>query len=829
MSNDSDKLRVKKVNFGIDLGTTTSIISHCEGNDTPIIPNLISNMNFTPSAVAIDEDGVVTVGESAKRLSLMDEENAVSEFKLKMGMPYKFTFKDSGREMLPEELSAEVLKDLKNSVKKQLNLDIRSAVITVPADFGPIRIDATRKAAELAGFEFAPILMEPVAAANAYANLSEDKGTWLIYDLGGGTFDVSVVRLTDDDFMNLSHSGDERLGGNLIDWDIVFNIFAKKVRDDLGLSDFNGKNKSKYKKEFAKLKGAAEEAKKDLSRLDKVKVIVESLLIHDNQLYDFKYSLTKDELSEIMKPYIKRTINHCNEALKKANLTESEVDYLILVGGSTISPIVRESLENEFDIPLKYDVDPTTVVARGAALYAGDIPVPGFCPPSLDQFGLKLNYEAIGPMDEEFYVSGEILSTEVDDFDGFSIEVINIKTKRSTGKILVEDDGSFEFDLIPEDEINKYSINLYDSDGNLVEIDKNSPNAIEYKVHKAPDVVLPHTIGLGLASDKLFILAKEGTPLPYSKMQPFKTTAEVTKGDKESYIIMPLYNGTAKVASNNEKIGELIITGDMVNKTLLKGSAVTANVHIDESRLMNFEVNVLDIGQKFSIKIYPEIDIPTLDEVVTKFNKAKNEYEDLKLKCANEEINDEIESYLNQIVDENIIENIERFIETSENDEDDLIQANKLINNFNEILNNIRSFFDDKEEFKNIKQLRDEIRDLVKEKGTREDEEEFEEISQEIDNAISNDDSMRIEQLKGMLFEIKFRLEDPCEQIKQAMIYLLFMADYQSGTDNIVNDLKRQGMEALNNDDCPAMANIAGNLIQFVEDPTTPIKIPGLE
>ena len=827
MANESDKLRAKKVNFGIDLGTTTSIISHCEGNDTPIIPNLISNMNFTPSAVAIDEDGVVTVGESAKRLSLKDEENAVAEFKLKMGMPYIYTFKDSGREMLPEELSAEVLKDLKNSVKKQLNLDISSAVITVPADFGPIRIDATRKAAKLAGFEFAPILMEPVAAANAYANLSQDKGTWLIYDLGGGTFDVSVVRLTNDDFMNLSHSGDERLGGNLIDWDIVYNIFAKKVRDDLGISDFNGKNKLKYKREFAKLKGAAEEAKKDLSRLDKVKVIVESLLVHDNQLYDFKYSLTKEELSEIMKPYIKRTINHCNEALKKANLTESEVDYLILVGGSTISPIVRESLENEFDIPLKYDIDPTTVVAKGAALYAGDIPDPGYHPPKISKFGLKLNYEATGPIDEEFYVSGEILSTEVDDFDGFSIEVINTKTKRSSGKILVEDDGTFEIDLIPEDKINKYSINLYDSSGNLVEIDENSPNAIEYKVRRIPDVVLPHTIGLGLADDTLFVLAKEGVNLPYTNMEPFKTTAEVTKGDKESYISMPLYNGTAKVASNNEKIGELIISGDMVKKTMLKGSEVTATATIDKSRLMNFEVNVLDIGQKFSIEIYPEIDRPTLDAVVTKFNKAKNEYEDLKLKCAHEEINEEIESYLNQIIDENIIENIERFIETSENDEDDLIQANKLINKFNEILNNISAFFEDKEEFENIKILRDEIRDLVKEKGTREDEEEFEAISQEIDDAISNDDSVRIEQLKSMLFEIKFRLEDPCEQIKQAMIYLLFIADYKSGNENIINDLKQQGMEALNNDDCPAMANIAGNLINFIQGDG--ITIPGLE
>ena len=815
MSNNSEEFRTKTVDFGIDLGTTTSIIAHCEGNDTPIIPNLISNRNFTPSAVAIDEDGNALVGEAGKRQTLFDPDNAAAEFKLNMGMNKKYFFKDSGKEMLPEELSAEVLKDLKNSVYKQLDMKVNSAVITVPADFGPIQNKATKKAAELAGFKFTPIIMEPVAAAYAYSNASNENGTWLIYDLGGGTFDVSIVKLEDEEFENLAHSGDEHLGGNLIDWDIVYKIFAKKVSDDLGLDDFNKKNVDKYRKAFAKLKGAAEEAKKDLSGTDKAKIFVDSLLVHDNELYDFKYTLTKEELEEIMQSYIKRTINHCNDAMKKAKLTTNDIDYIILVGGSTLSPVIRESLEKTFNIPLKYDIDPTTVVARGAALFAGTIPDPHIEIPS-GKFGLKLDYVATGPLDEEFFVSGEVLSDKVDDFSGFAIEAINIKTKRSTGKISVEDDGFFEFELMPEDETNRYSISLYDSSGSLVELDENSANAIEYTVGFEQQIILPHTLGLGLYDDTLFILAKEGSRLPYHNMSPFKTTAEVTKDDENSFISMPLYNGTAKVASNNEKVGELLISGADVRKTILKGSEITITVDIDKSRVMTFDVNVLDIGQTFDFEIDPSIQKFTFDEVNNKFIKAKSDYESIKLKCSTENINEEIESYLAQIEEENIIENINGFLESAENDEGALNQANKLINKLNEILNNITKYFDNKSEIEEVLNLREEVRDLVNANGTKEEEDEFENLSRQLDEAIENEDSFKIDQIKNSLLGLKAScIDDPVEELKKALLYLMMFAEYRDEDASLVSDLKQQASDALNNENVPQMANVAQKLMNL--------------
>ena len=810
MTNNPEELRTRMINYGIDLGTTTSIIAHCEGNDTPVVPNLISGRNYTPSAVAIDEEGLIDVGEAAKRLSLSDESNAAAEFKLDMGMNRKYHFEKANMDLLPEQLSAEVLKELKNSVLDQLGQEITSAVITVPADFGLIKVNATRKAAELAGFKDTPIIMEPVAAAYSYSNYLDEDGTWMMYDLGGGTFDVSIVKLENDEFKNLSHSGDERLGGNLIDWDIVEKIFAKKIREDLHIEDFY-RNEVKYRKVFAKLKGAAEDCKKHLSNADKVKMFVENLLVHDDEIYDFKYTLTRDELEEIMIPYIKRTINHCNDALKKARLTPDKIDYIMLVGGSTLSPIVREKIEETFNIPLKYDIDPVTVVAKGAALYAGTIPEK-YNGGKTDKFGLDLDYKGIGPVKENFKVNGKVLSNKVETFEGFAIESINVKTKRSTGKISVEKDGSFLFELYPEDEINKYSIKLYDSTGSLVELDEESANSIEYRVGHDQTIILPHTVGLGLADDSLFVLAKEGTVLPYRTMEVFKTTSKVTSGDENSYISIPLYNGNATRASNNLLVGELIIDGEKVQKSISEHSEVTITVDIDTSRDMNFDVFVLDTGERFQFNIleYDSLDDP--EEIKKKFKDVINKYEVIKSKCYLISANDKIDEYLKQIEEENIIGNISDFIERSENDEDAIYQADKLIKKLNEILINIESYFGQKDKIRNVKTLRNYVKGLVDDEGSYEDKEYFERISDQLDEAIENKDYLKVDKLEDALRDVKSDLVDPCEQNKMALNFFIHYADYDDEDEELVNQLKNEGRKAIANNSCSKIYNIAVQL-----------------
>lgn len=812
----SKKLRTNTVDFGIDLGTTTSIIARVDGNDAPIIPNFTSNTNFTPSAVAIDKRGTMLVGEKAKRQALSDPKNAFSEFKLRMGIPKPYVFQDSGRELLPEELSAEVLKELKNSVFKQLNQDIDSVVITVPADFGPTKTLATNKAAKLAGFEYHPLIMEPVAAAYAYGkNASEDEeGIWLIYDLGGGTFDVSIVRLNDDEFEHVSHSGDEYLGGKLIDWDIVDNIFAKKISDDLGIFDFNRKNQ-KYIRAFAKLKGAAEQAKKDLSTLDYTDIFVENLLVHDNDVYDFDYILTRDELKDIMSSYIKRTINHCNKALNKASLTINDIDNIILVGGSTLSPIIRESLENEFNIPLKFDIDPVTVVAKGAAIYAGTLIKPSNDVVESDKIGIELNYSATGPRNEEFFVSGRIFSENINDFDGFYIEAINVKTETTTGKVPVESDGYFDLELMPENDLNEYSINLYGFDGSLVEIDENSPNAIIYNCQAvAGTPILPHTLGLGLFDDSLFILAKEGVELPYVSREVFKTKSDVIKGDDSTFISMPLYNGTAEVASRNTKVGELNISGSDVNKTLKSESDITVKIDIDESRLMKFDVMVPDLEQSFVFKITPDVEEASVTNVKRKYQDAKQRFNQIKEECCNN--NDEvIDEYWKNIKEEDIINNIDNFINVAENDEDAAIQADKRLNDLNDILDNIEKNLNEFNQFDEIRNLRDKSRSEIQETGTPEQKAQFEKISNGIDEAIKNNDLFMAIQLRDQLINLIAQMADPIEMLKASLLFIMLNGEYKTEHLFIVEELKEKGFKAIQDEDEEMMFNVFQQLLEL--------------
>lgn len=812
----SNKLRTNTVDFGIDLGTTTSIIAHVDGNDAPIIPNFTSNTNFTPSAVAIDKRGTMLVGEKAKRQSLSDPKNAFSEFKLRMGIPKPYIFEDSGRELLPEELSAEVLKELKNSVFKQLNQDIDSVVITVPADFGPTKTLATNKAAKLAGFKYHPLIMEPVAAAYAYGkNASEDDdGIWLIYDLGGGTFDVSIVRLDGEEFEHVSHSGDEYLGGKLIDWDIVDNIFAKKVIEDLGLSDFNRKDQ-KYIKAFAKLKSAAEQAKKDLSTLEYTDIFVENLLVHDNDIYDFSYILKRDDLEEVMNSYIKRTINHCNKALNKASLTIDDVDNIILVGGSTLSPIVRENLEKEFNIPLKFDIDPVTVVAKGAAIYAGTLIKPSSEVVESDNYGLKLNYSATGPRDEEFFVSGKVFSKNINDFDGFYIEAINVKTETSTGKIPIESDGYFDLELMPEDDINEFSINLYDANGGLVEIDANSPNAIIYNCKAvAGTPILPHTLGLGLFDDSLFILAKEGVELPYVSREVFKTKSDVIKDDDSTFISMPLYNGTAEVASRNTKVGELNISGSDVNKTLKSDSDITVKVDIDESRLMKFDVMVPDLEQSFVFKITSDLEEANVNNVKIKYQDVKQRFNKVKEKC--DDNNDEIiDEYWKNIEEEDIINNIDNFLNVAENDEDAAIQADKRLNDLNDILDNIEKNLNEFDQFDEIQDLRDKSRNQVQENGSPEQKAEFERISNGIDEAIKNNDLFMAIQLRNQLLDLIAKMANPVEMLKASLIFLILEGEYKAEHTIIVDELKQKGFSAIQEEDEEMMLNVFQQLFEL--------------
>ncbi|WP_298523250.1 Hsp70 family protein [uncultured Methanobrevibacter sp.] len=268
----TDAIKEDTIDYAIDLGTTDSIISYFNDGDPIIIKNHITGEDFTPSAVLVDDDNLVHVGLTARNEIISNSDNAVGEFKHDMGFSIPFTFKKSSCVMFPEELSAEVLKDLRLSVYELCGVDIEHAVICVPANSNPIKTKAIIDAANLAGFRSHNLILEPIAVSLAY-NLRKENGYWLIYDLGGGTFNATLVHEDNGSIEKVATEGLDNLGGDSFDWKVINDLFRPKIYQDLNLDDFRFNN-SKYLDVFSKLKNAVEIAKKDLTKMNKTDTYV---------------------------------------------------------------------------------------------------------------------------------------------------------------------------------------------------------------------------------------------------------------------------------------------------------------------------------------------------------------------------------------------------------------------------------------------------------------------------------------------------------------------------------------------------------------------------
>ena len=462
--NINSELKLEKsngdtVDYAIDLGTTDSVLSYYNGGNPIIIKNYRTGDDFTPSAVLIDKENNIHVGADARDAILVDNKNAVSEFKHNMGFSIPFNFQDASRVMQPEELSAEILKDLRISAFEQFRTDMTHVVICVPANSNYIKTKAINDAADIAGFRSHSLLMEHAAVAIAYDLASFSDGYWIIYDLGGGTFTLSLISNNSGNIEIVDSFRLDDFGGNAIDWAIVNRVFVPKIVGDLNLENFNDSN-PKYKQIFSKLKIVAENSKKELSKSSSTDIFINDLFTS----YDFSCTLTRDVLEKIIESMIEPTFNSVQNLLNRHSVGHHDIDKVILVGGSCISPIVQKSISENLNIPLEFSIDPLTVVARGASIYAGFLKTPEMDIASYP-FSLILDID-----DEN--IGGRVFS--IDDklsFLGYDIEFAN--EIYSTGKIQLDIDGKFKAKI----KKGNYNINLY-KNGSLVELDEKSPNII---------------------------------------------------------------------------------------------------------------------------------------------------------------------------------------------------------------------------------------------------------------------------------------------------------------------------------------------------------------
>ena len=346
--------------IGIDLGTTNSCVCVYEGGEAKVIANA-EGERTTPSVVAF-KNGDIIVGAAAKRQAITNPET-VSSIKRLMGTSKKT--KVNGKEYTPEEISAMILGDLKKTAESYLGEKVNKAVITVPAYFNDAQRQATKNAGKIAGLEVERIINEPTAAALAYGLDKQEKNEKiLVYDLGGGTFDVSILELGDGVFEVKSTSGNNSLGGDDFD-NRVMDYLKEQFKKE------NGIDLSNDKMAMQRLKDAAEKAKKDLSGVTTTQVSLPFLSQGDNGPLHLELSLTRAKFEELNHDLFESTLEPVRKALKDAKLTKNDIDKVILVGGSTRIPKVQELVKQELSKEPSKEVNPDEVVAMGAAIQGG--------------------------------------------------------------------------------------------------------------------------------------------------------------------------------------------------------------------------------------------------------------------------------------------------------------------------------------------------------------------------------------------------------------------------------------------------------------------------
>lgn len=351
---------------GIDLGTTNSVVAVLEGGEPVVVANQ-EGSRTTPSVVAFDKGGSVLVGEVAKRQAITNPDRTIRSIKREMGTSWKQeieTEKDGKKKYTPEEISARVLRKLKESASAYLGAEVTSAVITVPAYFDDAQRTATKDAGKVAGLEVLRIINEPTAAALAYGMDSEADQTVLVFDLGGGTFDVSVLEIADEVFEVKATSGDSRLGGD--DWDEkIIDWLVQSFKGD------NGIDLSADPMAMQRLKEAAEKAKVELSQKTEAQLNLPFITANESGPIHLDYTLSRAKFEAMTEDLLKRCQGPFERAIKDSGLSVSDIDHVLLVGGSTRMPAVAELVKELTGREPHKGVNPDEVVAVGAAIQAG--------------------------------------------------------------------------------------------------------------------------------------------------------------------------------------------------------------------------------------------------------------------------------------------------------------------------------------------------------------------------------------------------------------------------------------------------------------------------
>ncbi|WP_394848623.1 Hsp70 family protein [Pendulispora brunnea] len=600
--------------LGIDLGTTNSTAAVFDGVQVTPVRNAQGGV-LTPSVVRIDGRGTVTVGARARRFLESDPENTRAEFKRLMGTQHRLTFAAAGVTKRPEELAAEVLQSIRADVRDQFGFAPDTAVISVPALFELAQTQATSEAARLAGFRRVEMIQEPVASAIA-AGWSAEEGdeNWLVYDLGGGTFDVTLLATKDGLLRVVGHDGDNFLGGRDFDTRIVDWVLAELKRSrgiTIDLAD------AAHGTALRKLRHAAEEAKIELARTSIADIVLPALFVVNGDTIDIDVQLPRDILEERTAPLVDRSIAVCRRLL--AAHGAPRLGRIVLVGGPTVMPLLRARVAESLGAPFRDGLDPMTLVAQGAALFARTAQLEAKAPDAPaagDRPRVWLQFPAMTP-DLAPFVVGKLL----EEVESTAWRVI---LRRADGKWTsapepVDVEGVFAIQTqLASRRPNVFRVEAMTASGELVALQPSS-FAIVHGV-TISDPPLSRSIGVALASDRVQLYFERGSPLPMRRTFALHTVEVVSRGLEGFALNVPIVQGEFPFAHLCRLVGTLEIPSADIKATLPAGSLVELTLDLDRGGRLSATARVPALEQTFdhvAHLIAPHVSVEELAERAT--------------------------------------------------------------------------------------------------------------------------------------------------------------------------------------------------------------------
>lgn len=649
---------------GIDLGTTNSCLAiPDDDHGFEIIENQADRMQVTPSAVLINGKGRMLIGQRAYNSQKV--EDLAIQFKRSMGSNKMIQFGSAGIQKSPEELSSEILKALRSDAETRLNRPIENVVITVPAAFKTLQSEATNKAGHLAGFKNIILLQEPIAAAVAYGAKPDSKDKhWMVFDYGGGTLDVAIISTTDNRLTVENSEGDNYFGGSDIDRLMFKEIILKKLMEEgYKVDNLFDETTSSGKSLVRKIQLDCENCKIELST--KTSAIFELFDIDDDEgePIEFECEITRKELESLISATVERSIEIAKKALEGANIRANQLDKILLVGGSTFIPLVRQRLTEEFRVELDSSLNPMTVVAAGAAIYASTSVIDVEEDVELTDVSHAIINLTYDPISSESMVNviGKVANIE-------DVNIAKIKIDCATSddfsgvdwtsgwiELLDTETGIFDVDvLLQAGKLNHFKVSACDEKGTDIIIE-NPLFDIKHNENVLKTAAPPATMSIGVqiqdpktGYDILYHLVKKNTPLPASGEQTFKLSRDFNPNTGDCITIKIWEGENVSNPEANHSAGEITIQSSAMDRTIPKGTEIDLTITEDEDRKIHVSGYIPDFEYEIpeaTLRAEAKVDLAeSMDKVDTRIQQSEVSLQRLKDQGVDvSELEDELE------------------------------------------------------------------------------------------------------------------------------------------------------------------------------------------